>query len=380
MGVNCRRPAGSHSRHPMTQKGKTVATVIGLRSKAGLLVVPFNVVSIAGIFLLDAVTPAENVSVCFAYAIPVILSLLDGGRRVFLYAAVATTLSFLGFFIQPYDDAITWSFVLNRVIAVATQWVVAFLVRYRVAMEAALNRSLDEQREEVERQRRFMAMLSHEVRTPLTVMDGQAYRILKRSGTMAPGDIAARAQKIRDAAARIDRIIAAILASAAIERNDPRADVRPLDLKALLREVIQNAAEGGAALVSADLDGLPARIEGDQTLLFQVFENILANAVKYSPPGTPIAVYGLRRGHEVVVSVADRGTGVGAEDLPNLFMPYYRGGNSRGVPGAGMGLHLVERFVAAHGGTVSLDSRPGAGTTVTVRLPQPPSRTGGDQP
>lgn len=364
----------------MTQKGKTVATVIGTRSKAGLLVVLANVVSTASVFILDAVTPAENVSVCFAYAIPIILTLLDGGRRVFLYATVATVLSVLGFFIQPLDEAITWSFAANRVIAIATQWAVAFLVRYRVAMEEALNRSLDEQRDEVERQRRFVAMLSHEVRTPLTVMDGQAYRILKRSGSMARGDIAARAQKIRDAAVRIDRIIAAILASASVQRNDLRADVRPVDLKRLLRDVIQNAAESDAALVSADLEGLPERIEGDQMLLFQVFENILANAVKYSPPGTPIAVYGLRRGHEVVVSVADRGTGIGAEDLPNLFMPYYRGSNSRGVPGTGMGLHLVERFVAAHGGKVSIDSRPGEGTTVTVRLPHPPSRIGRDAP
>jgi len=350
--------------------------VTHLRPRAGLLVVLFNAASVVVIFLFDAITPADNVSICFAYAIPIMVSILDGGRRVFLYAAIATVLSFLGFFIQPLDDAITWSFGANRVIAVGTQWAVAFLVRYRVAMEAALNRSLDEQREEVERQRRFIAMLSHEVRTPLTVMDGQAYRIVKRSGTMAREDIAARARKIRDAAARIDRIIATILTSTSVDRNDVAADFRPLDLKALLREVIQNATDSGAASVAADLEALPARIDGDQTLLFQIFENIVANAVKYSPQGTPITLRGDRRGSDAVVSVTDRGSGIGAADLPKLFMPYYRGGNSRGVPGAGMGLYLVERFVAVHGGTVSVESRQGEGTTVTVRLPQPPTRKG----
>lgn len=360
----------------MTKASNHAGAVTAIRSRAGLLVVLFNGISLVGIFVLDALTPADNVSICFAYAIPIMVSILDGGNRVFLYAALATVLSFLGFFIQPLDDTITWTFVANRVIAMATQWAVAFLVRYRVAMETALNRSLDEQREEVERQRRFIAMLSHEVRTPLTVMDGQAYRIAKRSGTMAREDIAARAMKIRDAAGRIDRIIATILTSTSVDREDIEAEFRPLDLKALLKEIIQNATEGGTAAISADLEGLPARIEGDPTLLFQTFENIVANAVKYSLEGNAITVRGECRGADAVVSVTDRGSGISTADLPKLFMPYYRGGNSRGVPGAGMGLYLVERFVAVHGGRVSIDSRLSEGTTVTVHLPQSPPRRG----
>lgn len=352
----------------MTHPGGRPASAARFRAKAAPLIPAFILGLMLVVFVFDAFTPADNVSICFAYAVPIVLSILEGGRKPLLYAALASLLSFVGSFIQPPNDEITTVFFANRVIAVATQWIMALLVRYRLEREEALNQSLREQSEKIQQQQRFIAMLSHEVRTPLTVMDGQAYRLLKRSGDIGPEDIANRARKIREAAARVNSIISAVLASTAIGEMGIVATRVPFDLKALLAQVIQNATEEGA-VVTGDLDQLPPLIDGDATLLFQVFENILSNAVKYTPPGSPVTVIAQGDGADVTVRVCDEGGGIDPDDLAKLFTPYFRGSNSRGVPGAGIGLYLVERCVAAHGGSVAIDSRQGVGTTVTVRLP-----------
>ncbi len=104
-------------------------------------------------------------------------------------------------------------------------------------------------------------------------------------------------------------------------------------------------------------------------LIQQIFENILSNAVKFSSGQPIIRLRGIVEDGYAVVSVSDQGSGISAADLPRVGEPYYRGANSVGITGTGLGLHLARNFVAAHGGTISVDSSPGRGTTVTVRLP-----------
>ena len=91
--------------------------------------------------------------------------------------------------------------------------------------------------------------------------------------------------------------------------------------------------------------------------------------MKYSAEGSTVRIAGSVDGEMAVVSVSDQGVGVAAEELPQVSGLYFRGGNSQGIPGAGIGLYLVERFVAMHGGTMSVESEVGKGTTVTIRLP-----------
>lgn len=334
------------------------------------LIAAFNVTVLGAIFVFDALTPADNVSVCFAYTIPIVLSLLEDGRRTLLYTAGAVLFSIIGSFIQPPNDQITGVFVMNRLIAIVTQCAMALLVRYRLTMESALQASLDEQRETVERQRHFIAMLSHEIRTPLTVMDGHAYRLIKRGRALSGEDVVTRAQKIRAAAARVNGIITAVLTLTSVGADRIEASFAPVDPRRLLDTVIHGMAEGRPAPIVQDLGDLPDVIVADPLLLTQAFENIIGNAIKYSPEDRPITVAGSAEGAELVVRVADQGSGIAPDDLPKVFTPYFRGGNSRSVPGAGIGLHLVQRFIAAHGGSVSIDSRVGTGTTVTVRLPR----------
>ncbi len=331
--------------------------------------------STAGIFLADLQTPADNVSICFAYAIPIVLGIQLGGRVAFAYAAVATLLSIAGSLIQPGGPT-SVVFFANRVIAIGTQWMMALLVHYRLEAEAALRRGLETERARADMQRRLVAILSHEVKTPLTTIDGQAYRLTKLSRTLEPDDMVARAGKIRSAVRRISDIVERIELSSSAEETEVTPALAPVDPRAVIAEAAQSFVDQpGRPGVELDIEGLPERILADATLLQHVFVNLLSNAMKYSPDGGSARVTGRVEGDMAVISVSDRGIGIDPSELDKVFVPYYRGRNSGGIGGAGIGLYLVERYVAAHGGRVDVDSRPGAGTTVAVRLPLHGPRT-----
>jgi signal transduction histidine kinase len=104
-------------------------------------------------------------------------------------------------------------------------------------------------------------------------------------------------------------------------------------------------------------------------LLRQIFENVITNGIKYSPSHAPITISVAEYGSTVRVTVADRGSGIAQEDLARVRHAYYRGPNSKGTSGAGLGLYVVERLVEAHHGRLAIESEVGRGTTVTIDLP-----------
>ena len=119
---------------------------------------------------------------------------------------------------------------------------------------------------------------------------------------------------------------------------------------------------------------------GDGDALRSAVQNVVANAVKYSPRGATVDVATEIRDSTVRIRVADRGLGIDAEDLPHIFKPFYRGRRAidAEVRGSGVGLSVVRHVVDAHHGRIQVDSRPGDGTTVTVTLPLPRSAPGSD--
>jgi signal transduction histidine kinase len=216
----------------------------------------------------------------------------------------------------------------------------------------------------------FVAMVSHEFRTPVAIIDGAAQRIHRRAGKDTPEELQQRATKIRGAATRMIQLIDSTLSVSRMAAGAIELEIAPCDMAALLTEICQRQQEIAKmhkiCLTSADL---PAMLFMDAKRMDQVFTNLLSNAVKYAPHGPQIEVEARAVGSEVVVSVRDSGLGIPKNEIPKLFEKFFRASTSTGIPGTGIGLHLVKHLVELHHGRITVDSTEGEGTTFTVALP-----------
>jgi two-component system OmpR family sensor kinase len=238
-------------------------------------------------------------------------------------------------------------------------------------------------------QRNFVSMASHEFRTPMTIIDGHARRLVKMKDSMSPAEIGERAGKVRSAVLRMTQLIDNLLnSSRLIDGGVGGGGVgggggqyfhpAEMDMAALLQEVCQLHREmvPGAHLAER-IAAAPMPMVGDAKLLFQVFSNVLSNAIKYSPDGGVIAVDAALATDEVVVTIADHGIGIPESDLDRLFERYHRGGNVSGIVGTGVGLYLVKMVIDMHGGAVAVESKEGEGARFTIRLPLKPAAAAG---
>jgi signal transduction histidine kinase len=149
----------------------------------------------------------------------------------------------------------------------------------------------------------------------------------------------------------------------------------PLDLATLCRRIVEEVAVATerACPIRLDLADDATAAVADERLLRHVFTNLLANAVKYSPPGSPVEFAVRRAGIEAICQFRDQGVGIPAEDREWLFRAFHRGRNVGDRPGTGLGLVIVKRCLELHGGEITVDSTVGRGSTFTMRLPLFPS-------
>jgi two-component system phosphate regulon sensor histidine kinase PhoR len=226
----------------------------------------------------------------------------------------------------------------------------------------------------LERVRRdFVANVSHELRTPVQLVKGFAESLLE--GAMSDPDQATRFLGIIERnAARMETLISDLLSLASLERDDEgrlrpeRAEIGPILQDA--REAILPKAEARGTRVTVESEaGLAAKVEAG--LLEQALVNLIDNAVKYSPPSTVVSVGARSEGGSLVIEVKDQGIGIPARDLPRVFERFYRvdKARSRELGGTGLGLAIVRHIAIAHGGSVSVESWEGEGSTFSMRIP-----------
>jgi signal transduction histidine kinase len=224
-------------------------------------------------------------------------------------------------------------------------------------------------------QRNFVSMASHEFRTPLTIIDGHAQRMIKVKDRMARDEIGDRAGKVRSAVLRLTHLIDNLLESSRLVDGDTRVSLEPADINiaALLREVCQLHREiAPRAEIVERFATASLRMVGDTKLLSQLFSNLLSNAIKYSPGGGSIDISAEAVSEEVVVAVVDHGIGIPESDLDRLFERYQRGSNVSGIVGTGVGLYLAKMIVDMHGGRIEVQSKEDEGSRFTVRFPIKP--------
>jgi signal transduction histidine kinase len=234
-------------------------------------------------------------------------------------------------------------------------------------------------------ERDFLANVSHELKTPLTSIQGFAQAILDGAVTDMVGARRA-AQTIFGETARMTRLIGDLLTIARLESGQLSLISEKIDLSESLPhwvERLQPRAQEKDETLVALVDPLPT-ITGDPGRLEQVVSNLVDNAIKYSPNGASVTVTAktetqtptprrraadITAGDWVTIAVKDTGTGIPAEHLPRLFERFYRGDQARVAGGTGLGLAIANEIVMAHGGRITVQSDVGKGSTFTVHLP-----------
>jgi two-component system, OmpR family, sensor kinase len=230
--------------------------------------------------------------------------------------------------------------------------------------------TLAQERRLAQLQKTFVAMASHEFRTPLTIIDGHARRPARMNVAGNPHEIGQRSSKIRSAVFRMTSLLDSLLHSTRLINGELCFHQSSLDMRALLHEVCQLHCEiTPGSQIQENFGEHPLLMEGDPKLLFQVLGNLLSNAIKYSPHGGLINVTARTDAEQVVVSVQDHGIGIPEADIERLFSRYCRGSNVSGITRTGVGLYLVKIVIELHGGEIGVESREGEGSRFTVRLP-----------
>jgi signal transduction histidine kinase len=216
----------------------------------------------------------------------------------------------------------------------------------------------------------FFSIAAHELKTPLTTIKVSAQLLHRRTRERSP-DQTVLSNRLLGQIERLEDLVVDLLDVSRIQHG--RLDLRrePSDLAAIAREAVQqfDLHEQNGGRVSVDEAG-PVHGSWDPGRIEQIITNLLSNALKYSPPGSPIIV-GVRSDDGwAVMTVTDEGRGIPEDDLGQIFQPFARGGMIREISdGVGLGLYICRQIAELHGGTIAVASTVGEGTTFTVTLP-----------
>ncbi|CAH0152976.1 Signal-transduction histidine kinase senX3 [Microbacterium foliorum] len=239
-------------------------------------------------------------------------------------------------------------------------------------MTLLIIRDVTEQERLDQMRRDFVANTSHELKTPVGAVTLLAEAI--ESAADDPAQVRHFASRISAEASRLGQLTGRIMSLSRLQAEDALSDVRPVAID----EVLATAFE--AHVVQADSAGVEiarggdrgAWVRGDSQILIEAFGNLIANAVAYSPKGSRVGI-GVKVVDDVVeIAVSDQGIGIAESDRERIFERFYRAdeARSRRTGGTGLGLAIVKHATQRHGGEVRLWSRPGRGSTFTIRLPR----------
>jgi two-component system sensor histidine kinase SenX3 len=241
--------------------------------------------------------------------------------------------------------------------------------RTMVRAEAALTH----EREVSRLHRAFTSVVSHQFRTPLSIIDASAQRMLRRGAAMTADEINSRVLKIRNACQRLTRLMESTLNAARLEQGEIAFHAKASDLHQLVMSVCTNQPDEDQPRVQYKLSALPRVAKVDAMLLEQAVQNLVSNALKYSPPSAPVLITGDLRGNDIAISVADGGVGIPADELGFVTERFFRARTAEGIPGTGIGLNFVSQIMQLHKGRLDVRSQEGEGSTFTLLFPYEPA-------
>lgn len=370
-----------------------------------LLMVYFGYVrfaaTIAVFFLFIAVTYA-NIRIfgnarspnLLAYFVLIPLAGLILGKHAMLRFSVLCIAAVVGIFYleladilpaQPplqsrWDELLVWFLALafNTILLMATirraeenantaQYALAALQESQTQLQQAL----EKEKELSELKSRFVSMASHEFRTPLTTIFTLSETLRTYRNKLTEPQIDERLDKMQEQLGYLTAIMEDVLQLARLQAR--RMEFNPvwLNLDALCRTILEEFQSHPQAVQRLQYlsTGAHSKVYVDKRLMRQIFSNLISNALKYSPKEKMVHVQLREQNTDVILEICDKGIGIPPTDLQHLFEPFHRGENVGVVAGTGLGLVIVKEAVELHGGTITVKSLIGTGTTVTVQLP-----------
>ncbi len=221
---------------------------------------------------------------------------------------------------------------------------------------------------------KFITIVSHELKTPLASLKGLAQLLQRQVDKPDSAELVKRGLvDMERSITRVNVLVNDLLDTSLAETNMFVVHRRRCDLVALCREFLAEYTAGAGPNLSFDFTGSSIEVEADSNRICQVLMNLLSNARKYSPKGSPITITLQQSGYEALLSVRDMGIGIAEEALPHIFNQFYRAPNAEvlnGAPaGLGLGLYVTRKIVERHGGRIEVQSTLSGGSIFTVILP-----------
>jgi signal transduction histidine kinase len=252
---------------------------------------------------------------------------------------------------------------LERRIEVKGRDEIADLSHVFNSMAANLKRIIDQRKE-------FLALISHELKSPLTRMRLAVQMIVDRNTEERTAGLLTKIQReISESESLVEKLLA--LSKVEMNISDPTAQHASLKtvLNSSLLDVSPMAKIKGISLQVKESSGEPYTIRGDSEQLQHAISNIIENAVKFSPPNSQVTIHLNRNNGKILVEVIDQGPGVVRDDYHKIFEPFYRGKSTNGKKGSGLGLFISQRIIEMHKGSIEAFPNDASGMTVRIVLP-----------
>ncbi len=220
--------------------------------------------------------------------------------------------------------------------------------------------------------RDFVANVSHELKTPVGALALLAEAVLDAADD--PEEVRRFSTKILHESTRLGTLVSELIALSRLQGAERLPELTTVEVDAVIEEALGRsrvAAESAGIEIAVD-EPTGLLLDGDSTLLVTALSNLIDNAVSYSPPGSPVSISRRMAGEFVEIAVTDRGIGIEPQHQQRVFERFFRvdPARSRATGGTGLGLAIVKHVAANHGGEVKLWSRPGTGSTFTLRIPR----------
>jgi signal transduction histidine kinase len=286
------------------------------------------------------------------------------------HAPLSTVATLLDLSADRHHHLWTWSGIAVAVLLIGV-WITTLHRSLKRQARAELKRALEQVRELGELKSRFVTLVSHQFRTPLGIIMSAIELMRHYDDKLPPEQKSELQDDIHSATQLMASLMEQVLVLERVEAGKLGFRPTTVDIEGLattLTEEILSTTHRRCPVFFQLQSDLPMA-HADEALLRHIFGNLISNAVKYSPEGSPVHLHVRCEGEDAVFEVRDQGIGIPPEDLPQLYEAFFRGSNVGDTPGTGLGLVIVKRCADLHGGSIHLESSPGVGTTFTVRLP-----------